>query len=204
MKLFSEKDVRRCYDLLQHDPDLGLTQLKAMDSGHIIGIGLFENEDDFAAECKRYNTLGDLFVGVNPRSRALLDQYGGLKNRMRSVFTDVTDSTKIVQITGVAVPKGESFSVRAKALLKEACILHDHETFFALGAPLLAEVAEQLKSWLLEPNSSWAYEPNQYMRVPGTALPNGGFFSRRVVFRRYRPYQLTEITDAILEATGSH
>jgi len=202
--LYREKDVRRCYDLLQHDPDLGLTPLKAMDSEHIIGIGLFDNEDDFTAECLRYNTLGDLLVGVNPRSTRLLDQYGGLKNRMRSVFVDVTDSSNIEHITGVAVPAGCSLSVNAKAYLRDASLLHDRETFFALGAPLSVEVAEQLKSWLLEPDSAWTYEPNQYIRVAGTALPKARFFSRRVVFRRYRPYRLTEITDAIIEASRSH
>ena len=89
MSRFSERDVRRCYDLLQHGPEIGLTQLKAIESGQIIGLGLFDNEDDFVAECSRYNALGNLYVGVNPRSTDLLDQFGGLKNRIRSVWTDI-------------------------------------------------------------------------------------------------------------------
>lgn len=203
MNLFKERDVRRCYDLLQHDPDLGLTQLKAMDSEQIIGIGLFDNEDDFTAECLRYNTLGDLFVGVNPRSSGLLDQYGGLKNRMRSVFIDVTDSSDVEHITGVAIPHGASLSAQAKPFVRDTSILHDRETFFALGANVTIEATERIKTWFL--SRPWiTYEPDQYIRVPGTALPNGRFFSRRAVFRRYRPYQLTEISDAIIEATESN
>ena len=39
MNAFNEQDVRRHYDLLQHKPELGLTQLKAMDGDQVIGIG---------------------------------------------------------------------------------------------------------------------------------------------------------------------
>ncbi len=49
MGSFSEQDVRRHYDLLQHKPELGLTQLKALAGENIIGVGLFDNEEDFVA-----------------------------------------------------------------------------------------------------------------------------------------------------------
>jgi len=58
MKRFHERDVRRFYDLLQHKSGLGLTQLNVLDGENLIGVGLFDNEDDFVDECSRYNTLG--------------------------------------------------------------------------------------------------------------------------------------------------
>ena len=89
MKRFHERDVRRFYDLLQHKSDLGLTQLNVVDDENLIGVGLFDNEDDFVSECSRYNTLGLLQAGVNPRSSHLLDDYAGLQNRIRTLFSDV-------------------------------------------------------------------------------------------------------------------
>jgi len=195
---FSEKDVRRCYDLLQHDPELGLSQLLAMDSDRIIGLGLFDNEEDFLSECLRYNTLGDLFVGVNPRSIRLLDQFGGLKNRMRSVFVDVSDPSMIDHITGIAVPEGVELSDQARARKRDLSLLHEREMFFALGKPLPISAADHLADWVVGSNRSWSYQVDQYIRVPGTAVAVGGFFSRRVTFRRYRPYQLPEVSDAVL------
>ena len=199
MKRFSEKDVRRCYDLLQHDPESGLTQLKAMDNDGIIGIGLFDNEDDFTAECARYNTFGGLFVGVNPRPLSLLDEFGGLKNRVRSMFVDVAEGAPIKHITGVAVPPEVPVSKLADPFVRETSILHDGEMFFAFGAPVPAKQASRVQNWLTE-SDSWPYNVSQYVPVPGTAQPQGGLLSRRVTFRRYRPYVLSEVSDAILAA----
>jgi hypothetical protein len=169
-----------------------------MESDQIIGLGLFDNEADFVAECKRYNTLGDLYVGVNPRSLQLLDHFGGLKNRMRSVFTDVTVDLKIEHITGIAVPDEIPLSDQAEALTSEASILHDGDTFFAFGSSLDSGCRRLLRTWVTDPDQSWHYDLHQYIRVTGTALSDAGFFSRRASFKRYRPYQLTEITEAIL------
>ncbi len=168
-----------------------------MDTDQIIGTGLFDNEDDFVAECGRYNTLGDLYVGVNPRPLRLLDEYGGLKNRVRSLFVDVTTASDIDQITGVAVGAGVVLSARARGLLREASRLHDKEALFAFGSPLPAGKSEALKKWVTD--SDFDYAIDQYVRVPGTALQNRGFLRPRVRFRQYRPYQLTEISDAIGE-----
>jgi hypothetical protein len=203
MSLFREKDVRRCYDLLQHDSDIGLSQLLAKDAGQIIGLGLFDNEEDFVSECVRYNTLGNLYVGVNPRSVRLLDQFGGLKNRMRSVFADVSDPSMIDHITGIAVPDRIQLTSEASEYRRDVSRLHDRETFFALGKSLPIGLANRFGSWILKQGGSWTYNPNQYVRVPGTALIGGGYFSRRVIFRRYRPYQLTEISEALLESGAS-
>lgn len=195
MNRLNEKDIRRCYDLLQHDPELGLTQLKAVEKNGIIGIGLFDNEKAFVAECVRYNTLGDLYVGVNPRSRELLDQFGGLRNRMRSLFLDVTADSPIEHITGIAVPKDVSLSGAARDMSGETSVLHDRERFFALGDPVPSARADQVAQWVSD--DAWKYDLRQYVRVAGTALTGGGFFSRRVVFRRYRPYELKDVSDTI-------
>ena len=198
MSRFSERDVRRCYDLLQHGPEIGLTQLKAIESGQIIGLGLFDNEDDFVAECSRYNALGNLYVGVNPRSPDLLDQFGGLKNRIRSVWTDIWVGAKISLITGVAVPEDVVLSEEATALHGEASVLFDRETFFALGRPVSAISAESVKTWFAGPGGRFDYSTDQDIRIPGTARMDGSLLTRRVVFRRYRPYQLNEISDGIV------
>ena len=200
MTQINPKDISRCYDLLQHDPEQGLTQLLARDSEQIIGLGLFDNEDDFVMECERYNGLGDLFVGVNPRSNRLLDCYGGLKNRMRSVFVDVSDPTLIDYVTGIVIPGGLALSAEGEQYKREVSLLHDRERFFALGSPIPVGLADDLVNWIVEPDGIWSYRPDQYVQVPGTALMDGSLFTRRATFRRYRPYRLDGLSTAILEA----
>lgn len=199
MRRFSERDVRRCYDLLQHK-DRGLTQFNAVDHGNIIGIGLFDNEEDFTSECLRYNALGHLYVGVNPRSQGLLDRYGGLKNRVRSVLVEIVEPGDVDLITGVAVPGKTALTRQAKALRRDTSLMHDRESFFALGRPLEAEKVPDIKRWLVADPDAWDYSVDQYVRIPGTALPGGGWLSPRVVFRRYRPYVLSEVSDALSAA----
>lgn len=198
MTLFNPKDVRRCYDLLQHDPEHGFTQLLARDDEQIIGLGMFDNEDDFLSECERYNTLGDLFVGVNPRSVRLLDHYGGLQNRMRSVFVDVSDPTLIDYVTGIAVPRGLPLSEEGAKFKREVSVLHDRSRFFALGSPVPVALADDLVRRIVPLSSAWSYSTGQYVQVPGTALMKGTWFSRRAAFKRYRPYRLDELSDTAL------
>ncbi|MBS14363.1 MAG: hypothetical protein CME19_22575 [Gemmatimonadetes bacterium] len=199
LSAFREKDVRRCYDLLQHDPDQGLTQLKAEYAGQVIGVGLFDNEEDFVAECLRYNTLGELYVGVNPRSLELLDQFAGLQNRIRSVFADVTSSDDVASITGVVVPDTTPLSDHAKSFASDATVMHDRERYFALGTPIDVGASDRVRAWFSR--IPWAYEVGQHVRVTGTSLSGGGLLNRRVSYRRYRPYRLSEISDALLVAT---
>ena len=153
MRSFNERDVRRHYDLLQHRPELGLTQLKALDGEDIIGIGLFDNEEDFVSESRRYNGLGDLYVGVNPRSLRLLDEYGGLKNRMRTLFMDVVEKKDIDYVTGVAVPGRERLSGAAQKYRCDASVLFDGEVLFPMNEPIRTsqggreEVRQKIAFW---------------------------------------------------------
>ena len=211
MGSFKEKDVRRHYDLLQHKPEQGLTQLKAMDGENIIGIGLFDNEDDFVSECHRYNELGSLHAGVNPRSLRLLDDYGGLKNRMRTLFMDVVGETDVDFVTGVAAPGWDGLSEAARRFRKDATVLFDGEILFPMDAPIpVAEgggqqAADQLVTWLYGTTEKVSISLLQFTRVMGTALEKRGWLSgSRTKFRKYRPYILEGVSAAITgkEASG--
>ncbi len=203
MKSFSERDVRRHHDLLQHSPELGLTQLKAMDGDHVIGIGLFDNEADFVSECRRYNGLGTLCVGVNPRSNRLLHDYGGLKNRMRTLFMDVVAEGDIDFITGMAVFDPERLVRPARQYLRDASVLADREVLLALDKAMPVtresqrEVRRRLGIWLYGKCDSDSIDLMQFVRVAGTAMPDGGWFKRRAVFKKYRPYIMDGITAEI-------
>lgn len=202
MKSFNERDVRRHYDLLQHVPESGLTHLKAMDGIHIFGVGLFDNEDDFVSECERYNKLGTLYVGVNPRDPDLLDQYGGLHNRMRSLFRDVVESVHVSRVTGIAVPAGQALAPEAKEFSRAATRFSNGDLFFALDSPL--EIPEGAYDQLESSIGRWLYGDDstlvpliQFTPVMGTSLTHGSWFRRRYRFRHYRPYVLEGIHTAI-------
>ena len=199
MKSFNEWDVRRHYDLLQHEPDLGLTQLKALDGNNIIGIGLFDNEDDFVSECERYNGLGDLYVGVNPRSIRLMEDYGGLKNRMRTLFLDVVEAGAIDHVTGVAVPDAKGLSEAAQGFLGDASVLSDRDIFFPMDEPIpvpqgeYGQMEAQISRWFYGEGNPATVSLMQFSRVMGTELPKRGWRRRRARFRKFRPYILEGI-----------
>jgi hypothetical protein len=203
VKSFSERDVRRHFHLLQHSPELGLTQLKAMDGDHVIGIGLFDNEADFVSECRRYNGLGTLYVGVNPRSNRLLQDYSGLKNRMRTLFMDVVAEGDVDFVTGMAVFEPERLVGSVRDFVNDASVLANYEVFFPLdkAMPVSGEsqqgVRRQLDTWLYGPYDSGGIDLMQFVRVVGTAVPDGGWFKRRTVFKKFRPYIMDGITAEI-------
>ena len=194
MKSFSERDVRRHYDLLQHSPELGLTHLKATEGGHVIGIGLFDNETDFVSECRRYNGLGTLYVGVNPRSGHLMEDYGGLRNRMRTLFMDVVTEGDIDFVTGMAVGDPDRLSPPPRKFLRNASVLADGEVFFPLDKAMpvspetLQNVRRRLGVWLYGEVNSGGIDLMQFARVAGTATADDGWFRRRTTFKRFRPY----------------
>ena len=207
MRTFNERDIRRHYDLLQHRPELGVTELKAMEGDHLFGVGLFDNEDDFVAECRRYSGLGSLYVGVNPRSKELLDQYGGLKNRMRSLFQDVVASSDIPCIMGVAVAPSERLSESAEHYRSDASRLHDGEWIFPMDRPLEIAAGHHLSAerklgiWFTGQETSLPL--TQFTLVMGTSLPEGNWFRTRTRFRRYRPFILDGIATNVASALGA-
>ena len=204
MKDFSERDVRRHYDLLQHDPELGLTELRAMDGANIIGIGLFDNEEDFVLECERYNGLGELRTSVNPRSLNVLDDYGGLKNKMRTLFTEVTQEEDIAYVTGVALPGLGDLTEDARRFRRDVSALYGREVLFPLDEPIEiapgqhGEIADKIAEWFFGESEFSRVLLAQFTNVMGTALQEGGWFRRRTRFGKYRPYVLEGITAQIL------
>ena len=114
------------------------------------------------------------------------------------MFTDVTEGTEIEHVTGIAVPGSVRLSPEASKFRRETSILHDRELFFPLETSLDARAAGQIARWVTGSTESWTCDVTHFVRVPGTAIQGGGFFSRRVKFRRYRPYLLAEVSEAIL------
>ena len=171
MKSFSERDVRRHYDLLQHRPELGLTQMKATDGEHVIGIGLFDNEPDFVSECRRYNGLGTLSVGVNPRSNRLLHDYGGLKNRIRTLFMDVVEEGDIDYVTGLAVRDPERLARPPRKYLRDASVFADGEVFFPLdkAAPVSRDSRHNVRRQL----DVWLFGADRFRRDRSNAIRTG-------------------------------
>lgn len=205
MKSFSERDVRRHYDLLQHSPELGLTHLIATDGDHVIGIGLFDNEADFVSECRRYNGLGTLNVGVNPRSNRLMEDYAGLRNRMRTLFMDVVTEGDIDFVTGMAVGNPDRLVQPPRKFLRDASVLADGEVFFPLdkAMPVSREsrqnVRRRLDVWLYGESGSDGIDLMQFVRVAGTAAAGDGWFRRRTIFKRFRPYIMDGISAEIAD-----
>ncbi len=205
MKRFEERDVRRFYDLLQHKPELGLTQLNAYDDDQLIGVGLFDNEDDFVAECERYNELGQVYAGVNPRSKSLLDMYGGLKNRLRSLFVDVVTEDDIACVTSVVVRDIGQLTEAAQAHMRDVSVLDDGMLFFPMDEPL--EFQDQNRQKLPKLLARWFFGEADFQKVnlkrlvqvPGNAKKDGNWFRPRVRFKKYKPYILEGISADILK-----
>ena len=208
MKRFNERDVRRFYDLLQHKSDLGLTQLNVMDDENLIGVGLFDNEDDFVSECLRYNTLGLLQAGVNPRSSHLLDNYGGLLNRIRTLFSDVVSKEDIACVTGVVIPEPGQLTEAALAYQNDVSVLGDGALFFPMDREIAIEngrpnrTARQIAEWFLGEATLSRIDLTSMAPIPGTADPEGTWFHPRLQFRKYRPYILDSISEAICGERG--
>lgn len=205
MKRFDERDVRRFYDLLQHKPELGLTQLNASDGDHLIGVGLFDNEEDFVSECRRYSGLGQLYAGVNPRSQKLLDAYGGLENRMRSLFVDVVTEDDIACVTSIVVRDVGQLTEAAEVYKRDASVLDGGGLFFPMDDPLdfqdqnQQKLSKLLARWFFGEADFQKVNLKRMVLVPGTAKKDGNWFRPRARFRKYRPYILEGISAAIRE-----
>lgn len=203
MRRFHEREVRRFYDLLQHEAGSGLTQINVMDEDHLIGVGLFDNEDDFVAECLRYNTLGLLQAGVNPRALRLLDEYGGLQNRIRTLFSDIVSKQDIACVTGVVISEPGQLTEAALAYRKDVSVMGDGALFFPLDEKIAIEdgrpnrTAKQIAEWFLGEATLSSVDLTRLIPIPGTADPEGTFFHPRLRFRKYRPYVLEGIAEAI-------
>ena len=71
--MFDENQVKKHYRFLNHTP-YGVTELTAIDSsGRIAAIGFFDNEEKFVQACRKLAGSCNLYVGVNPRRREMLD-----------------------------------------------------------------------------------------------------------------------------------
>jgi len=203
MTHFKERDIRRFYDLLQHNTESGLTQLNVIEGDHLIGVGLFDNEDDFVSECERYNTLGILQAGINPRSLDLLTEYGGLKNRIRSLFIDIVNLQDIASVTGIVAPVIGQVTEAAMAYQKDVSVFGDGSVFFPLDEEIVLEekrprhIARKIAEWFFGESTLSKVDLTQMISVPGTEDPDGTWFHPRIWFRKYRPYYLDGISTAI-------
>ena len=67
--------IRATYRWLAH-AEHGVSEVRVIRPGRggIVGIGFFDDEDAFVSECVRTNAAGNVYVGIQPRPRRLLDQ----------------------------------------------------------------------------------------------------------------------------------
>lgn len=65
--------IRATYRWLAHGPH-GVSEVRVIrPSGGVLGIGFFDDEEAFVQECVRTNAAGNVYVGIQPRPRHLLD-----------------------------------------------------------------------------------------------------------------------------------
>jgi len=66
--------IRAAYRWLAHG-EHGVSEVRVIRPGKgIVGIGFFDDEEAFVAECVRTNAAGNVYVGIQPRPRRLLEQ----------------------------------------------------------------------------------------------------------------------------------
>ena len=67
--------IRETWRWLAHAPH-GVSEVRVIrpGGGGIVGIGFFDDEEAFVRECLRTNAAGNVYVGIQPRPRRLLDQ----------------------------------------------------------------------------------------------------------------------------------
>ena len=66
--------IRATYRWLAHGAH-GVSEVRVIRPGKgIVGIGYFDDEEAFVAECVRTNAAGNVYVGIQPRPRRLFDQ----------------------------------------------------------------------------------------------------------------------------------
>lgn len=92
--------IRATYRWLAHG-DHGVSEVRVIRPGKgIVGIGFFDDEDAFVSECVRTNAAGNVYVGIQPRPRRLLDRApnavrplksGGGRNDVEVVTATVID-----------------------------------------------------------------------------------------------------------------
>lgn len=65
--------IRATYRWLAH-AEHGVSEVRVIRPGKgIVGIGFFDNEEAFVSECVRTNAAGNVYVGIQPRPRRLLE-----------------------------------------------------------------------------------------------------------------------------------
>lgn len=68
-----ESTIRATWRWLAHGAH-GVSEVRVIrPAGGIIGIGFFDDEEAFVRECVRTNAAGNVYVGIQPRPRRLLD-----------------------------------------------------------------------------------------------------------------------------------
>ena len=65
--------IRATWRWLAHAPH-GVSEVRVIrPSGGVLGIGFFDDEEAFVRECVRCNATGNVYVGIQPRPRRLLE-----------------------------------------------------------------------------------------------------------------------------------
>ncbi|RMG45658.1 MAG: hypothetical protein D6718_06895, partial [Acidobacteria bacterium] len=76
--------IRATFRWLAHAPH-GVSEVRVIRPGRgIVGIGFFDDEDAFVRECVRSNAAGNVYVGIQPRPRRLLERAANVVRPLRS------------------------------------------------------------------------------------------------------------------------
>ena len=102
-KEINETDVRKFYQLLNHE-GLGLTEIRIIDPRTgIKGIGFFDNEDAFIQICERWSGEANIYSGRNPRPYRFKDQYPQSYNTLNSRQGEGGKSQDVEWVTGLSL-----------------------------------------------------------------------------------------------------
>ena len=204
---FNEREVRRHYRLLRHERKEWMTEVKATIGRRTIGIGFFDNAEDFVRESYRYDGVANLYTGVNPRSMESLSKWRGLRNRIRTLFSEVASEDDVNVVTAVLAGKDTPLSINAQNHLKEVSMFSEGELFFLLDLPIpvdhenRARVKVSIARWLCGPTFRVPeYHLDRSVRIMGTRIVVGEEPGAVVRFKKYRPEPIRGLSRIILSA----
>ena len=97
-----ENTIRATWRWLAHGAH-GVSEVRVIrPAGGIIGIGFFDDEDAFVRECMRTNAAGNVYVGIQPRPRRLLEMAPNVVRPLKTGigYIDKMGMMEVVWYTG--------------------------------------------------------------------------------------------------------
>jgi hypothetical protein len=146
--------IRATYRWLAHG-DHGVSELRVIRPGSgIVGIGFFDDEDAFVAECVRTNTAGNVYVGIQPRPRRLLDQAPNAVRPLKSGASrkdiEVVTAT-VIDLDPVRPKNTASTEAELAAAMEAAAVATDSARSQGVAAPTRMMSGNGAQLWFAVP-----------------------------------------------------